>query len=57
MLGMPRTEIEFEFNMVFFFGIRLLLPVYANSVEIALSDLYLHCLPRSYLLNIGTTQV
>ena len=23
MLGMPRTEIEFEFDMVFHFGIRL----------------------------------
>ena len=25
MLGMPRTEIEFEFDMVFCFGIRLAL--------------------------------
>ena len=23
MLGMPRTEIEFEFDMVFYLGIRL----------------------------------
>ena len=47
-------DVAHLFFMLLYFEYKFL---YANSVENALSDLSLHCLPRSYLWNIGTTQV
>ena len=47
-------DVAHLFFMLLYFEYKFL---YANSVENALSDLSLHCLPRSYLWNISTTQV
>ena len=44
MLGMPRIEIEFEFDMVFCFGIRLAL--YAFFFSFFFTRIYLQHIAR-----------
>ena len=45
MLGMPRIEIEFEFDMVFYFGIRLA-PYAVFSTRIYLQRVAFFVVPR-----------